>query len=148
VPINDSVCQPFEILALATYPLRPGGEAVIDAQLPSNALEDLGPNDILIWINDSGNACGGERTSGDGSGFPERPGHFGPSEPCESWTRLCPEPSGQKLDLGGVRAWWLGFADAGRGFYAFVGMGEQAYADQARSQLAWEVLDSLRILPR
>jgi hypothetical protein len=148
VPINDWVCSPFEILALATYPLRPGGEAVIDAQLPSNAVEDLGPNDILIWINDSGNACGGERTSGNGSGFPERPEHFGPSEPCKGWKQLCPEPNGDRLDLGGVRAWWLGFADAGRGFYAFVGMGEQAYADDARAQLAWDVLDSLRFLPR
>jgi hypothetical protein len=148
VPINDRVCSPFEILALATYPLRPGGEAVIDAQLPSKAVEDMGPNDILIWVNDSGNSCGGERTSGDGSGFPERPEHLAPSEPCENWTQLCAEPNGDRLDLDGVRAWWLGFADAGRGFYAFVGMGVQAYADDARAQLAWDVLDSLRFLPR
>jgi hypothetical protein len=148
-PINTWVCSPFEILALATYPLRPGGEAVIDAQLPSNAVEDLGPNDILIWINDSGSACGGERASGDGSGFPERPRRFGPSEPCESWTRLCPEPDGELLDsYPGIGAWWMGFADAGRGFYVFVGMGEQAYADPGRAQLAWDVLDSFRFLPR
>jgi hypothetical protein len=147
-PINDWVCSPFEILALATYPLRPGGEAVIDAQLPSNAVDDLGPNDILIWVNDGGNACGAQRTSGDGSGFPERPERFGPSEPCESWTRLCLEPDGHRLGLTGIRAWWLGFADAGRGFYVFVGMGEKAYDDDVRAQLAWDVLDSFRFLPR
>jgi hypothetical protein len=150
VPINDRVCSPFEILALATYPPRPGGEAVMDAQLPSHAVEDLGLNDILIWLNDAGSACGGGRRS-DGGG-PERPEHFEPSEPCEGWTQLCPEPTGRRLGgtqaLQLIRGWWLGFDDAGRGFYVFVGMGEEAFADPARAQLAWDVLDSLRFLPR
>jgi hypothetical protein len=30
----------------------------------------------------------------------------------------------------------------------FVGMGEQAYANPARARLAWDVLNSLRFLPR
>jgi hypothetical protein len=147
-PINDRVCSPFEILALATYPLRPGGDAVIDAQLPSNAVDDLGPNEILIWVNDSGNACGGTRESGSGEGFPARPDHFQPASVCAAWTRLCPEPEGRELGIPGIRAWWLGFRDEGRGFYAFVGMGERVFADPARAQLAWDVLDSLRFLPR
>jgi hypothetical protein len=142
VPINDWVASPFEILALATYPLRPGGDAVADFQLPSNAVEDLSRNDILIWVNDAGEA----------EGFAERPTHFGPSEPCggEDWTRLCVEPSGRTLRLAiqRIHAWWFGFRDAGRGFYVFVGMGEQAYGDPIRAQLAWDVLDSLRFLPR
>lgn len=146
VPINDWVCSPFEILALATYPLRPGGEAVMDAQLPSNAVEDLGPNDILIWVNDSGSACGGERTSGNGSGFPERPDRFGPVNVCGDFDRLYPSDGSDQVP--GIRGWWIAFEDAGRGFYVFVGMGEQAYADEARAQLAWDVLDSLRFLPR
>jgi hypothetical protein len=146
VPINDRVCSPFEILALATYPLRPGGDAVIDAQLPSKAVEDLGPNDILIWVNDAGSACGGKRTSDDGSGFPERPERFTPSAPCENWTRLCPT-DGRDL-VPGIRGWWIGFQDAGRGFYVFVGMGEQAFEDPERAQLAWDVVDSLRFSPR
>jgi hypothetical protein len=137
-PINTWVSSPFEILALATYPLRPGGEAVTDFQLPSNAIADLGPNDILVWVNEAG----------DGAGFPQRPQRFEPSTPCEDWTRLCPEPEGQAWGISDVRGWWLGFADVGRGLYVFVGMGEQAYADPARAQLAWNVLDSLRFLPR
>jgi hypothetical protein len=137
-PVNDWVSSPFEILALATYPLRPGGEAVTDFQLPSNAIEDLGPNDIFVWVNDGG----------DGEGFPERPDRLGPSEPCEDWTRLCPEPGGRRLGLPGLRAWWLGFRHAGRGIYAFVGMGEEAYADPTRQQVAWDILNSLRFLPR
>jgi hypothetical protein len=141
-PINDWVSSPFEILALATYPLRPGGHAVVDFQLPSNAVEDLGPNDILIWVNEAGDA----------TGFAERPAHFEPSAPCggDDWTRLCPEPRGRTpgLTIPGIHAWWFGFRDAGRGFYVFVGMGEQAYGDSARAQRAWDVLDSLQFLPR
>jgi len=66
--IQPNVSSPFEILALATYPLRPGAEAVADFQLPSNAAQDLGPNDILIWLNDAG----------EGNGMPARPSAFGP----------------------------------------------------------------------
>ncbi len=142
-PIQPNVSSPFEILALATYPLRPGGEAVIDFQLPSNAVEDLGPNDILIWLNDAG----------EGNGMPARPSAFEPSTPCEKWSRLCLEPKGDwtrgfDKPIPGVHGWWLGFHDSGRQFYVFVGMGEQVYADPARAQLAWDVLDSLRFLPR
>jgi hypothetical protein len=141
-PINTWVSSPFEILALATYPLRVGGEAVVDFQLPSKAVEDLGTNDILIWLNESGDA----------GAFTDRPQRLEPSEPCggENWDRLCSEPSGAtpRLSIPGIHAWWLGFHDAGRGFYVFVGMGEQAYRDPARAGLAWQVLDTLRFLPR
>jgi hypothetical protein len=137
-PIQPKLSSPFEILALATYPLRPGGEAVADFQLPSNAVEDLGPNDILIWLNDAGK----------GNDMPARPSAFGPSTPCDDWSRLCPEPKGDWIPTPGIHGWWMGFHDAGRKFYVFVGMGEQAYADPARAQLAWDVLDSLRFLPR
>jgi hypothetical protein len=142
-PIQPMLSSPFEILALGTYPLRPGGEAVIDFQLPSNAVEDLGPDDILIWLNDAG----------EGNGMPERPAAFVPSTPCDNWTRLCPEPKGDWMrgfdqPIPGIHGWWLGFHDAGRQFYVFVGMGEQAYSDPARAQLAWDVLDSLQFLPR
>ncbi|HJY31533.1 MAG TPA: hypothetical protein VJ573_01425 [Actinomycetota bacterium] len=140
--INPWVSSPREILAVATYPLRRGGEAVVDFQLPSRAVEDLGPKDVLIWLNES-----------DGPGdFAERPARFGPCEPCggDDWTRLCAEPTGDtpRLSLPRIHAWWFGFADQGRGFYVFVGMGEHAFQDPERAQQAWEVLDSLRFLPR
>jgi hypothetical protein len=137
-PINTWVSDPQEILAMATYPLRAGGEAVVDFQLPSRAVEDLGPSDLLIWLNDAGSA----------KSFPPRPDRFEPSRPCEGWTKLCSEPTGRTVWAGDDRApdmrgWWLGFADSGRGFYVFVGMGEQAYDDPARAQQAWDILDSL-----
>jgi hypothetical protein len=140
-PLNTWVSSPHEILSMGTYSLRPGGEAATDFQLPSHALEDLGPDDILIWVNEAGDA----------SGFAERPARFEPSQPCggDDWTRLCPEPGGrsQWLTIAGVHAWWLGFADAGRGFYVFVGMGARAYADPMRAQTPWEILDSLSFDP-
>jgi hypothetical protein len=140
-PLNTWVSDPHEILAMGTYALRPGGRAVTDFQLPSHAIEDLGPNDILIWVSEAGDAAG----------FVERPAHFEPSGPCggDDWSRLCPEPSGRtlRLTIAGVHAWWLGFADGGRGFYVFVGMGGQAYADPVRAQTPWDVLDSLRFDP-
>lgn len=140
-PLNTWVSSPHEILSMGTYALRPGGHAVTDFQLPSHAVEDLGPNDILIWVNEAGDAAG----------FAERPASFEPSQPCggDDWSRLCPEPSGRslRLTIADVHAWWLGFADAGRGFYVFVGMGAQAYADPMRAQIPWEILDSLSFDP-
>jgi hypothetical protein len=140
-PLNTWVSSPGEVLSMGTYALRPGGHALTDFQLPSRALEDLGPDDILIWVTEAGDA----------GGFAERPARFGRSQPCggDDWSRLCPEPSGRTLPLtiAGVHAWWLGFADAGRGFYVFVGMGAQAYADPSRAQTPWNVLDSLSFDP-
>ena len=145
-PINDWVCSPFEIVTVATYAVEPGGEAVTDFQLPSHAVDGLGPNDILIWVNEAGNACGGKRLSDSGSAFPERPERFGPLNVCGDFDRLCPS-DGRDM-VPGIRGWWIAFKDAGRAFYVFVGMGEDAFANEARAQQTWDVLDSLRFLPR
>jgi hypothetical protein len=64
------------------------------------------------------------------------------------YNRARPHRVSSSERIPNMRAWWLGFSDAGRGFYVFVGMGEQAFADPARAQLAWDVLDSFRFLPR
>jgi hypothetical protein len=120
----------------------------MDAQLPSNAVDDLGPNDILIWTNENGSGCGDQRSSQGPDGFPSRPERFQPAGVCGNFDRLCPQPDGRDLGLPDMRAWWLAFQDADRSFYVFVGMGKQAFSDAARAQLAWDVLDSLRFLPR
>jgi hypothetical protein len=142
-PLNTWVSDPHEILSMGTYALRPGGQAVTDFQLPSHAIDDLGPNDLLIWLNESGS---GPR------GFPPRPDRFAPSRSCDNWTELCAEPTGTAVRAGDerapdIRGWWLGFHDAGRGFYVFVGMGAQAYADPMRAKTPWEILDSLSFDP-
>jgi hypothetical protein len=107
-------------------------------------LKILDSNDILIWVGENGNACGGTRTSGGRAGFCGRPDEFGPPNVCDDPDRLCPT-DGRSM-IPGIRGWWMGFADAGRGFYVFVGMGT-GVRDPARAQ-AWDVLDSLRFLPR
>jgi hypothetical protein len=146
VAINPGVCSPFEVLAVASYALRPGGDAVTDGMGIGNAIDDLGPNDILVWVADAGSACGDTRTSGDGDGFPDRPAAFEPANVCHDFDRLC--PSDGLNGIPGIRHWWMGFRDADRGFYVFVGMGEQAFGEPDRAQQAWDVLDSLRFLPR
>ncbi|HYJ61662.1 MAG TPA: hypothetical protein VE032_09395 [Actinomycetota bacterium] len=136
--INDWVSSPREILALATYPLRPGGEAVTDGQVPSNAMDDLGPDDAFIWVNDGGD--GGDR-------LPARPSVFGPMMVCVDGSALCPDPEGRALGIQGVRAWWMYFGDGGRTVYVFVAMGEERFRDPGGSRAVWDVLDSLRIEP-
>ena len=137
-PINTWVSSPREVLAMATYPLRPGGEAVTDFQLPSHAIDDLGPDDMLIWVS----------AAGTGSGFPPRPERFEPSEPCEGWSRLCPEADGLGLvPVDGVHGWWLGFSDGGRGFYVFVGMGDEAFKHPQLARQPWDILDTLAVDP-
>jgi hypothetical protein len=139
VPVNTWVSSPREILALATYPLRPGGEAVTDGQVPSHAMEDLGPSDAFIWVNDGGSV--GDRP-------PERPVPFGPATVCGVGRDLCPDPEGRSLGIGGVRAWWIYFEDQGRLIYVFVAMGEDAFPDPALAAAPWAILDSLVLEPR
>jgi hypothetical protein len=135
-PINTWVADPKEILALATYPLVPGGEAVTDGQVPSNAVDGLGPNDMFIWVSD--------RFGADAS-YPQRPISFSPEAICSSRETVCEQ--GRALGIEGIRSWWYYFRDGDRGLYVFVGMGERAFDDPARAQQAWDVLDSLTFEP-
>lgn len=137
VPVNTWVASPREILALATYPLRPGGHAVTDGQVPSNAMDDLGPDDAFIWVNEAG----------DGRTMPPRPDRIEALTICGDG-EICDEPTGRVLGIPDVRAWWLYFQDAGRGIYVFVAMGEDAFQDPARAQEIWDVVDSLVFQPR
>ena len=139
VPVNTWVSSPREILALATYPLRPGGEAVTDGQVPSNAMDDLGPSDAFIWVNDGGSAD---------ARVPERPIPARPATVCDTGRELCPDPEGRSLGIDGVRAWWLYFEDHGRLLYVFVAMGEDRFQDPVRAQEVWDVLDTLLVEPR
>jgi hypothetical protein len=134
--INTWVVDPREILAIGSYPLRPGGHPVTDGQVPSNAVDDMGPDDVFIWVNDR---------AGPGLGdYPPRPRPFSPGTICPD-DLACIEGRGQ--DIEGIRAWWTYFGEEGRGVYVFVGMGEQAYANPETLRQAWAVLDSLRLGP-
>jgi hypothetical protein len=137
-PVNAELASPFEILTVATFPLRTGGVGMADQLMPRTAVEDVGPNDIFIWVLEDP----------DGNGYPARPKTFEPAAICggaEEGYRICPEPTGRGLGLPGMRAWSLAFQDAGRSIRVSVAMGEATFADPSRAELAWAVLDSLAL---
>jgi hypothetical protein len=76
--------------------------------------------------------------------FDDRPVHFGPLG-CDDAIYGCrpsedpdlPEPWRDPA----FRAWWIPFEDAGRGFYLFVAIGNEATPEL--EQQAWDVADSL-----
>jgi len=136
--LTPHLVDPREIVSVGTYPLRPGGKAPIDAYLPKNALADLGADDVFVTVQGSDAALGPDSS---------RPSAFTPASVCDAGDPACRD--GTSLGLEGVRAWWIPFTDpgTGRGFYAFVAMGEDAYRDPARTAAAWAVLDSLSFEP-
>ena len=101
-------------------------------------MEDLGPSDAFIWVNDGGSADGPT---------PERPRHFGPAAVCADG-HLCPDAEGRSLGIDGARAWWIYFQDGGRLIYVFVAIGEEAFHDPTRAAEPWAILDSLVFEPR
>ncbi|HEY6566775.1 MAG TPA: hypothetical protein VI341_04570 [Actinomycetota bacterium] len=137
--LTPGLAEPRELFSVGTFPLRPGGRAVTEPYLPGNALDDLDPDDVFVtlqevedarWLNSE-----------------PRPATFDPSEP-GSWCgsdRDCAEGLATRfLDREGVRSWWIPFQDAGRGFVAFVAMGEQASSDPELTGATWGMLDSFR----
>lgn len=119
--------NPSELLSIGTYGLRPGGENC--AQVPVNALEDLGATDAFASIY--------ERRRG--HGFVARPEHLESlATPAHDRSHLeapdCLEDPDKPMSM-----WWFSFADGGRGFYALVALGPEA-SSETRATL-WEILD-------
>jgi hypothetical protein len=136
--------SPGEILSLGTYPLRVSehpddGFRLFDAPVAPAALEDMTSVDAFISLQESG-----ERVAL----FDARPDHFGPLG-CEEAIYGChpeedpdlPEPWRDPA----FRAWWIPFEDAGRGFYLFVAIGNEATLE-LRAQV-WQAADSLSFEP-
>jgi len=129
--LTPHLFDPREVLAIGTYPLRyrDGG----CAHVAGRALEDLGPTDAFITLQERGR---GSRRSR--SGFPQRPARFGPRLGGRSEARQC-VPQARFVDH------WFGFSDGGRRFHVEVAFGPKASAPTRRR--AWEILDGLRIDP-
>lgn len=125
--LTPTLVDPVEILSVGTYDLRPGGARC--AQFPDRALDALGPEDALVSIQE-------ERSLGRPEWWSPRPAHFGPEE-----GRGDDESPGCMSRPKEFFHRWIPFQDRGRGFYAYVAIGNNASAETRRD--AWAILDSL-----
>ena len=130
VNLTPNLVDPRQVLAVGTYPVRYRPHDC--AHEPVSALQDLGPRDAFIEIE--------ERKVGGGpsSEFPPRPAHFGAGLGGPSEATEC-TPGTQMSEH------WFGFSDQGRHFYALVAFGPAA--SNATKDAAWKVLDSLKVEP-
>jgi streptogramin lyase len=129
--LTPILVDPVEILSVGTYELRPGGERC--AQFPDPALDELGPEDALVSIQEEPSLKRPEWWS-------PRPAHFGPDD-----GRGDDESPGCVSQPKEFFHRWIPFQDRGRGLYAFVAIGREASAETRRE--TWAVLDSLEFDP-
>jgi hypothetical protein len=129
VNLTPHLVDPREELSVGTFPLRyrPDGSC---SQFPVSALEDLGPRDAFVTVQ--------ERGRGSADGFPPRPRRFGPELGGSAEDRGC-VPGKHFTDH------WFTFADGGRHFHVLVVFGPDA-SGRVKNQ-AWQILDSLKIDP-
>ena len=132
VSLTPRLTDPREVLTVATFPLRYRRTGC--AQFPSSALEDLGPRDALLTVQERG-----LDPSSTWPDFPPRPAQFGPSLGGPSEASAC-APGARFTDH------WFAFADGDRHFHVLVAFGPAAPAAVKRQ--AWGILESLRIDPR
>jgi hypothetical protein len=125
--LTPKLSDPIEVLSLGTFPLRPGGERC--SHMPVRALEDFGPRDAFVSIQERAKPGPGE--------FEPRPAFRAPTDLRTG--RFC-VPDLERADD------WLFFSDNGRGFYAIVALGTEA-SPQTRRDLV-DVLNSLQFAPR
>ena len=126
--LTPHLTDPREVLSVATFPLPPPRREDC-AHMPVSALEDLGPRDALITLQERGRG---------GTAFPARPERFGPD-------LGGPSEAGGCAARARFRDHWFGFAEHGRGFHVLVAFGPEATA--ATQEETWGVLDSLRVDP-
>jgi hypothetical protein len=129
--LTPHLVDPREELSVATFPLRYRETAC--AHVPGSALDDLGPGDAFVTLQERGLDPGSTWTD-----FPARPAHFGPQLGGPSEAPGC-APGAHFVDH------WFGFTDAGRHFHVRVAFGPRASEDVQRE--AWAILDGLRVDP-
>jgi hypothetical protein len=126
---TPGLANPSEVFTLGTgpWPSRAGR----CNHLPSAALEAMGPDDVLLTLQ--------ERV-GSPQSFPPRPARFTLPPPRRMDADLCagPHPA--------FTSRWFEFADNGRAFHVLVAVGRSATRE--RTDQATAVLDSLEIEPR
>jgi len=129
VSLTPNLASPVEVLSVGSFPLKPGGPNC--AQIPSQALHDMGPTDVFVTVQETGPGAGSE----------PRPDTFGPTPGSDSNVFLdCVGPEEQD-DIGELH--WLSFTDHDRYFYVAVAIGKDATSDDVSA--IWSVLDDLVI---
>ena len=118
--------DPRLVFVAATYPLQYRERDC--AHVPGSALEDLGPTDAFIDLEERARP----------SGLPPRPAEFGPELGSRSEASEC-VPQARFLDH------WFDFTDNGRHFHVRVAFGPETSAETREE--AWSILESLRIDP-
>jgi hypothetical protein len=127
--LTPHLSDPREVMSVGTYPLRYRTTAC--AHMAGSALEDLGPEDAFVTVQERG-------AGASSSGFPPRPAHFGPRLGGPSEASAC-VPRARFADH------WFTFSDGGRNFHVDVAFGPRA--PEAVRHQAWAILDRLRIDP-
>jgi hypothetical protein len=125
--LTPQLRDPTEVLSLGTFPLRVGGDRC--SHMPVRALEDFGPTDAFISLQEREHPVAGE--------FVPRRVFRAPDDTRTG--RFC-VPDAQRADD------WLFFGDSGRGFYAIVALGTEA-SPTTRRELV-EILNCLEFEPR
>jgi hypothetical protein len=123
-PLTPRISSLVEIFSAGTYPLRPGGGSC--DPFPVNAVDDLGPEDSLVWIAEVS----------PGEGFPPRPDTFAGHDA----TQHVGEQFCLPVSARAFRQWIFPFTQGGRSFYLYVGVGDRITA--ARRAEAWRLADS------
>ena len=126
--------DPRELVALSTFDARRGGENC--AHMPENAIEEMGPADALVLVQERLAEFEGSSPSD----YPPRPSHFDPGDGYPSEAVDCLDRRKEFFDR------YIPFGDAGRRFYAYVAFGPET-PSAVRTE-AWAILDRLEIAPR
>jgi hypothetical protein len=132
VSLTPYLGDPREELAVATFPLR--YRETRCAHVPGSALEDLGPRDAFVELEERGLDPHSKWPD-----FPPRPARFGPALGGVSEAAQC-------VPRARFRDHWFGFTAGGRHFHTRVAFGPRASA--ATRKAAWSILDRLRVDPR
>lgn len=128
--LTPNLGDPREVVAVGTFPLR--YRQTDCAHMPGSALEDVGPADAFVTVQERGKDASPR-------GFPPRPEHFGPRLGGGGSEAGACVPKARFTDH------WFTFGDAGRYFHVLVAFGPQATAKTRRQARA--ILDDLKIDP-
>jgi hypothetical protein len=131
-PLMPNLVDPSELVALSTFPARPGGEN--RAHMPENAIEDMADR---CSGRHPGTAWRPRRRHSRGRGLSEA------TRTVRSGHRLSQRGGPLPRPAQGVFDRYIPFSDSGRRFYAYVALGAKTPPEVSAE--AWTILDRLEV---